>query len=295
VAIYGSFGEFGASLEDIAMKILNIAFYRFVELTHLPELRQSIREECLRLQLKGTVLLSSEGMNSCLAGNPENIREFQRFLALNPLFSDLEYKESYSEVIPFKRLLVKLKKEIIPVGDSEIQPVRQPMARLSPKELKAWLDEDREFALLDTRNDYEVQWGSFKKATHLKIQNFRQFSNKINELPEADKHHPLVMFCTGGIRCEKAAIIAERSGFKEVYQLDGGILRYFEECGGAHYEGECFVFDERVALDPKLTATERKSEDGSNPILLNSRCREIGILGLDEEGFSKKPEFTHRK
>lgn len=242
-------------------KILNIAFYRFIEIPDLVKERSSLRELGESLSIKGTILLSNEGLNGSLAGLEENIRAFQKSLEKLPIGSDLVYKESYSEYIPFNRFLVKIKKEIIPTGDAEINPIVLTGARISPSELKLWLDENKDFEFLDTRNEFEVEFGTFKKAKQLKLKHFRDFSEKLKVLPEESKLKPMVMFCTGGIRCEKASTIAMNQGFKEVYQLDGGILKYFEECGGEHYEGECFVFDQRITLDSALQPKAKNSEE----------------------------------
>jgi UPF0176 protein len=153
-------------------------------------------------------------------------------------------------------MLVRLKKEIIAFGVEGIDPARRTSPKLSPRELKQWLDEGRPVTLLDTRNDYEVKLGTFKNALPIGIAHFREFPQAVEKLPPELKEQPIVMFCTGGIRCEKAGPFMEREGFKSVFQLDGGILKYFEECGGAHYDGECFVFDQRVGLDPSLQETE---------------------------------------
>jgi UPF0176 protein len=249
------------SESNINQKILNIAFYRFVELADLVDLRNSLRELGQELNLKGTILLSSEGINGSLAGSEENIRAFQQSIKEYPFGSNLNYKESYSNLVPYKRYLVKLKKEIIPAGDSDIKPAVLTGTHISPSELKLWLDENREFEFLDTRNEFEIEFGTFKKAKQLNLKHFREFSEKLKALPEESKLKPMVMFCTGGIRCEKASVIAMKSGFKDVYQLDGGILKYFEECGEAHYEGECFVFDERISLDSHLEARSEKAEN----------------------------------
>ncbi len=232
--------------------ILNIAFYKFIDLTDLPDLRELLREQGERLGLKGSVLLSGEGLNGALAGLDANVREFQSFLGSHPMGQGLVYKESYSEEIPFQKLLIKLKKEIIPLGDSDIKPAQLSGSKISPLELKQWLDENRDFEFLDTRNDYEIQFGTFEKAQSLGLRHFRNFTKKLSALPDDRKLRPLVMFCTGGIRCEKASVAAMKLGFQDVYQLDGGILKYFEECGGSHYRGDCFVFDERVALNSRL-------------------------------------------
>jgi RluA family pseudouridine synthase len=173
-------------------------------------------------------------------------------LRSDPLLADLYAKESYSKTQPFSRMLVKLKKEIIAFGVAGIDPIGKPSPHLAPAELKAWLDEGRDFTLLDVRNDYEVRVGSFDTAKAIGVDHFRDFPKAIAELPETWKEKPLVMFCTGGIRCEKAGPLMQRQGFEQVHQLHGGILQYFEDCGGTHYHGDCFVFDQRVAVDPQL-------------------------------------------
>ena len=229
--------------------ILNTAFYKFVSLENLPELRRLLKARCLELKLKGTLLLSPEGINGFLAGAPDAITEFKQVLAGMDPFKDLSFKESFSDDVPFGRMLVKLKKEIIPMGRPDIQPQTETGTRLKAETLKKWLDEKKELVLLDTRNEYEVREGTFENALNLGISTFRQIPEKMESLSEAVKAKPVVMFCTGGIRCEKATALALKMGFSEVYQLEGGILKYFEECGNHHYKGNCFVFDERVALD----------------------------------------------
>ncbi len=238
--------------------ILNIAAYHFVDIDKLPERRQALRDTTVWLGLKGSILLSEEGINLFLAGTQSAIHEFIAYLHDDPLFIDLNmqhvvFKQSWSQEQPFSRMLVKLKKEIIPLGMLDIRPKQHTAPTISPHTLKQWLDEGRDFTLLDTRNDYEVRVGTFDNAVTLDLQQFRDFPQVCREqLPDEVKHKPLVMFCTGGIRCEKASVALEKQGHDEIYQLDGGILNYFEQCGGAHYHGECFVFDKRVALDPAL-------------------------------------------
>jgi UPF0176 protein len=234
------------------LRFLNIAFYKFIDLPEPEILRQELKALCTSQGVRGSILVSPEGINGCLAGEPGAIREWQALLARDSRWRDLEFKESYSDSIPFQRLFVKLKKEIIPTGIPSIQPHRRTAPRLTPSELRSWIDEGRDFTLLDTRNHYETQLGSFRGAKHLNLAHFRHFPEKMKELPESAREKPLVMFCTGGIRCEKASVVALEEGFREVYQLDGGILNYFRECGDRHYEGSCFVFDERVAVTPKL-------------------------------------------
>ncbi len=236
-------------------KIVNIAAYKFAELQNLEELREELRSECRERDLKGSILLSPEGINLFIAGESPAVEWLLARLRGVAGLYDLMPKYSESEEQPFNRMLVKLKNEIIAFGVAGINPARYTSPRLAPKQLKEWLDEGRPVLLLDTRNDYEIRLGTFAGARRLGIDHFRDFPEAVRQLPEEMKDIPVVSFCTGGIRCEKAAPLLEREGFKTVYQLDGGILKYFEECGGAHYEGECFVFDKRVGVDPALQET----------------------------------------
>ena len=239
----------------VSAAILNISCYKFVQLDNLPERRTSIRRRAVELNLRGTVLLSAEGINLFVAGSPADVHAFVDFLKEDPRLADLAPKESYNDYQPFNRMLVKLKKEIISFGFPEVVPEVRTSPKLPAKELKRWLDEGRPLHLLDTRNEYEVAIGTFRNAVRLEIDHFREFPEAVAALPQSMRNEPIVMFCTGGIRCEKAGPWMEQAGFKQVYQLDGGILKYFEEVGGEHYEGECFVFDQRVAVDPQLLET----------------------------------------
>ncbi len=231
------------------MQILNIAGYKFITLENILELRISLLNQCKNFSLKGTILLSPEGINISLAGALADVAAFKSYLLADSHFSDMTFRESYSRTPPFKRLKVKLKKEIITMRRPEICPETQRAPAISPQQFKQWLDQGRELTILDTRNTYEVELGTFEGATKLGIEDFCEFPKAVENLP-TDK--PVVMFCTGGVRCEKAGIHLLNKGFSEVYQLDGGILNYFAAIGGAHYDGACFVFDERVALKPDL-------------------------------------------
>ncbi len=237
------------------MSVLNAAAYKFAELTELPELRERLKGECHSLGLKGSILISPEGINLFIAGEPSAVEKLLLLLRSIPGLEALEEKRSESEEQPFNRMLVKIKQEIIAFGVEGINPARHTSPRLPAKDLKRWLDEGRDFLLLDTRNTYEVKLGTFEGAQTLPIRHFRKFPEAVRQLPEELKKMPVVSFCTGGIRCEKAAPFLEKEGFQEVYQLEGGILKYFEECGGAHWDGECFVFDKRVGVDPALQET----------------------------------------
>ncbi|QEG43500.1 sulfurtransferase [Roseimaritima ulvae] len=236
--------------------ILNIAAYKFVSLEGLPERREVFRKMCRQHELRGTVMLSPEGINCFLAGDPDQLRRWVEWLRGMEEFADIEIKESYSDHQPFNRMLVKLKKEIIAFGVEDIDPRRRTSPKLSPAELKQWLDEGRDVTLLDVRNDYEIKLGTFESAQPIGVDHFRDFPAAVDALPEDLKEKPMVMFCTGGIRCEKAGPLMQGKGFQNVFQLDGGILKYFETCGEAHYDGDCFVFDDRVALDPQLQPTK---------------------------------------
>ncbi|HVJ86321.1 MAG TPA: rhodanese-like domain-containing protein [Caulifigura sp.] len=233
-------------------QVLNVAAYKFVELSGLETLRAVLKAACEAVGVKGTILLAPEGINLFLAGTRAAIDEALERIRQVPGLDDLTAKESFSDAQPFRKLLVKIKPEIIAFGRQEVAPATRTSPRISPQELKRWLDEGRDVTLLDTRNSYEVAVGTFAGAVTPPLEDFRHFPDAVAQLPGELKHRPVVTFCTGGIRCEKAAPWLELAGFENVLQLDGGILKYFEECGGAHFEGNCFVFDERAAVTPEL-------------------------------------------
>jgi predicted sulfurtransferase len=232
--------------------IVNIAGYQFTELSNLVALRAELREMGDGQQLRGTILLSVEGINVFVAGPREGIDRLLDRLRQIAGLENLKVKQSFSRSQPFDRMLVKIKKEIIAFGVKGIDPGRYSSRRLPAIELKRWLDEGRAVTLLDTRNQFEVVTGTFENAVPIGVEHFREFPSAVDRLPSDLKNQPIVTFCTGGIRCEKAAPYLEQQGFTDVYQLDGGILNYFEQCGGAHFIGDCFVFDQRVALDCRL-------------------------------------------
>jgi UPF0176 protein len=239
---------------------INIAAYKFVTFNDTVERRASFQAICHDLDLKGTILLTPEGINLFLAGTRNNIDNFLGWLRQDTRFADIEVKESLSNEQPFNRMLVKLKKEIITMRHPLIQPElgRAPVVKAA--DLKRWLDQGHDDAgkpvvMVDTRNAFEVDVGTFENTIDYRIHKFSEFPEVIaRHKPELDGK-TVVTFCTGGIRCEKAAIHMQNIGYDSVYQLDGGILKYFEEVGGAHYQGDCFVFDYRTALNPELKAT----------------------------------------
>ncbi len=239
---------------------INIAAYKFVTFNDTVERRASFQAICHDLDLKGTILLTPEGINLFLAGARNNIDNFLGWLRQDTRFADIEVKESLSNEQPFNRMLVKLKKEIITMRHPLIQPElgRAPVVKAA--DLKRWLDQGHDDAgkpvvMVDTRNAFEVDVGTFENTIDYRIHKFSEFPEVIARHKHELDGKTVVTFCTGGIRCEKAAIHMQNIGYDSVYQLDGGILKYFEEVGGAHYQGDCFVFDYRTALNPELKAT----------------------------------------
>ncbi len=260
------------------MPVLNVAFYKFVPITDTEPLAEKLRAFCVAHNLRGSIILAEEGVNGMAAGAPEDTRAFQNFLRGDSRFTDMKFKESFSEKIPFRRIVIKLKDEIVPIGIPNMNPLHVEAPYMAPKELKARLDAGEEVILLDTRNTFEYELGTFKGAKEIGTRHFRNFAEKVETLPEDWKKKTVVTFCTGGIRCEKAAPLMRTKGFENAYQLEGGILNYFHEVGGDHWEGDCFVFDYRMAVGPDL-----KQKDVvqciycQNPILPNAtRCSSCG-------------------
>ena len=234
---------------------INLSGYQFTPLQEISNLQKELQSLCFELGIKGTILLAEEGINFFVAGTRTAADQLMARLKSIPGFETLKAKESKSKEQPFRRMFVKIKKEIIAFGVEGIDPVHAPSPRVAPKVLKEWLDAGKKVTLFDTRNDYEIKMGTFSGALPAGINHFRDFPEAVRKLPEHLKQEPIVTFCTGGIRCEKAAPFMEKEGFKNIFQLDGGILDYFKECGDAHYEGECFVFDRRVGVDGALQET----------------------------------------
>ncbi|MEY9358301.1 UPF0176 protein [Bradyrhizobium yuanmingense] len=229
------------------------AFYQFVALPDYRELREPLRACCAGLGLKGSVLLAQEGINGTVAGAPEAIEAFAHELARGDMFGgrldNLELKFSAAEAMPFGRLKVRLKKEIVTLGDAAADPTRQVGTYVDPHEWNALIAAP-DTLVLDTRNAFEVAMGTFEGAVDPGIKSFGQFKDFAAEQLNPSRHRRIAMFCTGGIRCEKASAHLLARGFAEVYHLKGGILKYLEEVPEAEsrWRGECFVFDDRVAL-----------------------------------------------
>lgn len=242
--------------------ILNISAYKFVPLPDAPTLRERLHERALALGLKGTVLLAEEGINLFLAGPGPAVRAFVARLKEDPRLADLAPKESWSARQPFRKMLVKVKREIIRMNHPTIRPAAGRAPAVAAATVKRWLDqghddEGRPVVTLDTRNAFEVDHGSFEGAIDWRIPKFSDFPAAVQAHQAELAGKTVVSFCTGGIRCEKAAIYLQEAGLDHVYQLEGGILKYFEETGGAHYRGRCFVFDEREALGTDLCALKQ--------------------------------------
>lgn len=237
--------------------ILNISSYKFISLDDLPLLQRALKQRCVEAGLRGTVLLAAEGINLFLSGEEAAVRGVIDWLREDPRFADLRTKDSWSEQQPFQKMQVKIKGEIIRMNHPTIRPQDGRSPSVSAQTLRGWLErgqdeEGRPVLLLDTRNAFEVGYGTFKGAVDLGIQRFSQLPDAIQPHLEDWKDKTVVSFCTGGIRCEKVGILMRELGLEHSYQLQGGILQYFEEAGDAHYEGSCFVFDEREAIGADL-------------------------------------------
>lgn len=238
------------------LEFLNVAGYKFEPLENLDSLIPEFQNKCDELGLKGSVYLSPNGINFSIAGTEENVDTYIKFMEEDSRFRDIPLKKTFSETQPFRRMKVRLKKEIISLGRDDINPRELTGDYISPRELFEMYETKEDVIVLDTRNEYETRVGLFENAIDLQLDTFRDFPSAIETLPEEYKDKQIVMYCTGGIRCEKASAVMMKAGFSDVKQLEGGVLDYFKETGGAYWNGDCFVFDERVALDKELKETE---------------------------------------
>ncbi|NLP82867.1 sulfurtransferase [Microbacterium sp. CFH 90308] len=237
--------------------VLNVSAYLFTRLDDAHGLRPLLRDRAVAAGLKGTILLAEEGINLFLAGDPAALRGFIDDLRDDARFAQLATKESWSPRQPFGRMLVKVKREIIRMDHPMIRPETGRAPAVDPVTLRRWLDQGsdddgREVVVLDTRNAFEVDYGAFAGALDWRLERFTQFPDAAAAAAADLRGKTVVSYCTGGIRCEKAALYLREEGV-DAFQLDGGILGYFEQVGGAHWNGECFVFDEREALAPDLS------------------------------------------
>ena len=238
------------------LDVINIAGYKFQPLIDLEDLVPKFQLICDNLELKGSVYLSPNGINFSLAGSEKAIEQYLNFMEEDERFLNIPLKKTYSETQPFRKMKVRPKKEIISLGRDDINPIELTGDYVTPKELYAMYENNEDVIVLDTRNEYETRVGLFENAVDLQLDTFRDFPDAIKQLPEEYKDKQIVMYCTGGIRCEKASAVMLKAGFSDVRQLEGGVLDYFKETGGKYWNGDCFVFDERVALDTNLNETE---------------------------------------
>jgi len=239
--------------ETESQKIVVAAMYKFVHLPDFRVLREKLVQVCEKQSLKGTVLLAEECINGTVAGGREGIDNLLCFLKQDSRFSDLEHKESFVSQMPFYRMKVRLKKEIVTMGVPDTDPNQLNGAKVDYKEWNELIS-DPDVLVIDTRNEYECEIGTFKNAISPNTKTFREFPEFVNNKLGSDKNKKIAMFCTGGIRCEKATNYLLKQGYEDVYHLNGGILKYLEEVKGEEnlWQGDCFVFDGRVAVDKNL-------------------------------------------
>ena len=267
--------------------VTHIAGYRFVPVEDTQATLLEIEGFSHGLGILGTVFLASEGINISIAGNLLAVLTFRQRLDQDSRFCGIKFHETYCQKIPYSKLNFKTKKELVPLGVETVHAGESEHQYLSPAKLKRWLDEGRDFNLIDMRNTFEYEIGSFATAKHLNLKKFKTLKQRQTEMSQLDKDKPMVTFCTGGIRCEKAGPYMEDQGFKQVYQLDGGIIEYLRQTGGSHWQGNCFVFDERITIDSQLR---------TQPMRLCLECQ-VSLEGQDslfvdatDETESGKPE-----
>ena len=283
--------------------IVVAALYKFVRLGDYEQLREPLLALMLAQDVRGTLLLANEGINGTIAGPRAGIDTVLGWLREDPRLADLEHKESFHDAHPFLRTKVKLKKEIVTMGVEGIDPNRTVGTYLSPQEWNAVIS-DPETLLIDTRNDYEVEVGTFKGAINPETRTFREFPEYVKETLDPARHKKVAMFCTGGIRCEKSTAYLKEQGFEEVYHLKGGILKYLEEMPKEEslWEGECFVFDERVTVDHDLNPGEfDQCHACRRPISEEEKASEKFQVGVscpkcfDESSPEQKARFAERQ
>ena len=284
-------------------QIVVSAFYKFVLLEDFESLKMPLLLKMKKHGVRGTILLASEGINGTIAGSREGIDAILIYLKSEPRFVDLVHKESYDKEIPFSRTKVKLKKEIVTIGIDDIDPRQAAGTYIDPKDWNDLISQE-DIVLIDTRNNYEVQIGTFKSAINPGTANFREFPAYVQRNLNHNQHKKVAMFCTGGIRCEKATAYLKEQGFKEVYHLRGGILKYLEEVDQEEslWEGECFVFDSRVAVSQQL---QKGSYDQCfacrHPITQEEKLNEAYVPGIscrhciNSQTDKKRQRFSERE
>lgn len=284
-------------------QIVVCALYKFVTLENYQNLRQPLLNIMENYQVSGTLLLAKEGINGTVAGSRKGIDALLNKLRADPRLQNITYKESVTDKPPFKRSKVKLKKEIVTMGVEGIDPKRVVGTYVEPADWNQLIS-DPDVLLIDTRNDYEVKVGTFKNAINPQTGNFREFPHYVKENLDPEKHKKIAMFCTGGIRCEKSTAFLKEQGFDEVYHLKGGILKYLEDVPEQEtlWEGECFVFDERVTVNLQL---DKGNYDQCNacrlPITEADKASDKYLKGVscpycyDKTGNEQKIRFLERE
>ncbi len=285
------------------MSAVVAALYKFVELPDYRELREPLLQQCLANGIKGTLLLAAEGINGTISGSREGIDGLRAFLEADERFHNLSYKESFDQDKPFYRMKVKLKKEIVTMGVPGIDPRHVVGTYVEPKDWNA-LIADPEVVVVDTRNDYEYELGTFEHALNPDTKTFREFPDYVKDNLDPAKHKKIAMFCTGGIRCEKSTAYMKEQGFEEVYHLNGGILKYLEDVPKEEslWKGECFVFDNRVSVDHDLQPGEYELCHGCRfPIREEDKASEKYIEGVacpncyDTQTPEQRARFSERQ
>ena len=258
------------------------ALYKFVTLEDYEQLREPLLDACLDAGVKGTLLLAKEGINGTIAGSRAGIDRVLAYLKQDTRFSDIGHKESFDDHLPFYRMKVKLKREIVTLGVPGVDPSQRVGTYVKPEDWNQMIS-DPEVLVIDTRNDYEVGIGSFRGAVDPHTTSFREFPEYVRNNFEPGKQKKVAMFCTGGIRCEKASAFMLEEGFQEVYHLQGGILKYLEEVPQSEslWEGECFVFDNRVSVNHQLEKGEYDQCHGCRrPITEQDKTSELYQRGV---------------
>ena len=282
---------------------LTAALYKFVELPDFADLKAPLLDCCNNNQVKGTLLLASEGINGTIAGSSEGVHAVLAFLRSDPRFADLVHKESFSEKAPFYRLKIRLKREIVTMGIPDINPRLMAGKYVKPDEWNKLLD-DPDVVVVDVRNDFEVSMGTFEGAINPKTKSFSELPEWVLQETALRNKPKVAMFCTGGIRCEKSTAFLRTQGFDEVYHLEGGILKYLETVPEAEsrWEGECFVFDERVSVGHGLKSGNYELCRGCrHPISQEDKASELFVLGVscphchDSKTETKKQGLSERQ
>ncbi len=261
---------------------LTAALYKFVELSDFAELKEPLLNCCEANKVKGTILLANEGINGTIAGLPQDVYAVMTFLRQDPRLADLTHKEAFSEKLPFYRLKVRLKREIVTMGIPGINPSHMAGEYVKPEEWNKLLD-DPDVIVVDVRNDYEVAIGTFKGAIDPKTKSFSELPEWVRQEAALSGKPKVAMFCTGGIRCEKSTSFLRSEGFEEVYHLEGGILKYLETVpeSESRWEGECFVFDERVSVGHGLKPGEYElCRACRQPISQEDKVSELFVTGI---------------